>query len=222
MSEAPKIIKNTSQAYGYKYASLADFVKAGVEIPRMTVKIIEGLQFVMIWDKDSKSWLQMAQVITDFQSKGMNVAQAYGSALTYARRYSVAMYYGIATDDDYKVERQSASEPAGVAKSPKVNWNGQTSHGSNSEPATDAQKRAIWAIVNANSGKEEADSYIKRIGANSGKLTKLTANQVIEALKQAEAKKQEQSKTDDKPIDEAKADEMTSPISAKDLEDIPF
>ena len=34
----------------------------------------------------------------------MNAAQAYGSALTYARRYTVQLVKGVACDDDDKVE----------------------------------------------------------------------------------------------------------------------
>lgn len=98
-----KIIKNASTGYGYHYASLADFARQDVNIPQMTTRLIDGVEFV--YYKDGDEWLQGARVITEFESKGMNAAQAYGSALTYARRYTVALANGIATDDDDEIEK---------------------------------------------------------------------------------------------------------------------
>lgn len=100
MSE--KIIKNASKGYGYNYASLADMARQGVEIPKMTTKLIDGFEYVFY--KDGEDWLQGARVVVEFEAKGMNSAQAYGSSLTYARRYTVALANGIATDDDDAVE----------------------------------------------------------------------------------------------------------------------
>lgn len=107
-----KIIKNASTGYGYHYASLADFARQDVNIPQMTTKLIDGVEYVFY--KDGEEWLQGARVIVEFESKGMNAAQAYGSALTYARRYTVALANGIATDDDDEVEK--AKPVAGKSK----------------------------------------------------------------------------------------------------------
>lgn len=100
-----KIIKNASTGHGYHYASLADFARQDVNIPQMTTRLVDGVEFV--YYKDGDEWLQGARVIVEFESKGMsmNAAQAYGSALTYARRYTVALANGIATDDDDEVEK---------------------------------------------------------------------------------------------------------------------
>lgn len=100
MSE--KIIKNASKGYGYNYASLADMARQEVNIPQMTTKLVDGVEYV--YYKDGEDWLQGARVVVEFEAKGMNSAQAYGSALTYARRYTVALANGIATDDDDAVE----------------------------------------------------------------------------------------------------------------------
>lgn len=98
-----KIIKNKSTGYGYHYASLADFARQNVNIPQMVTKIVDGLEYVFY--KDGEEWLQGARVIVEFGGKNMNAAQAYGAALTYARRYTVALANGIATDDDDEVEK---------------------------------------------------------------------------------------------------------------------
>lgn len=98
-----KIIKNASTGYGYHYASLADFARADVDIPKMTTKLVDGIEY--IYYKDGDEWLQGARVVVEFESKSMNAAQAYGAALTYARRYTVALAAGIATDDDDEAEK---------------------------------------------------------------------------------------------------------------------
>lgn len=108
MSE--NIIKNESKAYGYNYASLADMARQGVKIPQMTTKLVDGVEYV--YYKDGENWLQGARVVTTLAMKGMNEAQAYGSALTYARRYTVAMANCIVTDDDDAIERKEEPAPS--------------------------------------------------------------------------------------------------------------
>lgn len=112
-----KIIKNASTGYGYHYASLADFARQDVDIPQMTTRLVDGVEFV--YYKDGDEWLQGARVIVEFESKGMNAAQAYGSALTYARRYTVALANGIATDDDDEVEK---AKPVARSSAGKVDF----------------------------------------------------------------------------------------------------
>lgn len=108
------IVKTQSKAgsgsYGFSYASLSDLAKQGVKIPRMRVAVIDGMQFVEYFD--GKDWQIGAQVITDFESKGMNKAQAYGSALTYARRYTVQLAECVAVDDDKNIENASIKSRA--------------------------------------------------------------------------------------------------------------
>ena len=104
---SPKVIKNQSKGYGYTYNNLADLARAGVEIPPMKTAIVEGREYVFA--KIADEWIQGAQVI-DIDMKGMNAAQAYGSALTYARRYTVQLVMGIACDDDDKLEAHTADD----------------------------------------------------------------------------------------------------------------
>lgn len=97
-----KIVKNASKGYGYTYSNLADLAKAGIEIPAMKTQKVDGEEYVFA--KVGDEWLQGAKVV-EMEMKGMNPAQAYGSALTYARRYTVQLVYGIACDDDDAVEK---------------------------------------------------------------------------------------------------------------------
>lgn len=96
-----KILRNKTDGYGYKYASLCDLAEQGIEIPKMTTRLIDGNEYV--YYLDNGEWLQGARVVIP-QSKGMNEAQNYGSALSYARRYTLLLAYGIATQDDEEIE----------------------------------------------------------------------------------------------------------------------
>lgn len=97
-----QIVKNASKGYGYTYSNLADLAKAGIEIPPMKTQRIDGEEYVFA--KIGDEWIQGAKVV-EMEMKGMNAAQAYGSALTYARRYTVQLVMAIACDDDDKVEQ---------------------------------------------------------------------------------------------------------------------
>ena len=107
MSSNKQIVKNASQGYGYSYSNLADLAKAGIEIPIMKTQRVDGDEYVFALIDGE--WIQGAKVI-EMEMKGMNAAQAYGSALTYARRYTVQLVKGIACDDDDKVEADGAAK----------------------------------------------------------------------------------------------------------------
>lgn len=97
-----QIVKNASNGYGYKYSSLADLHKAGINIPKMKTGKVGEDEFVYYWD--GKEWQQGARVVP-IESKSMNAAQAYGASLTYARRYTVQMAEAVACDDDDAIEQ---------------------------------------------------------------------------------------------------------------------
>ena len=102
-----KIVKNKSTGYGYKYSNLADLAREGINIPKMRVCANECGEFIEYFD--GSEWHKGARVI-EFEAKGMNAAQAYGAALTYARRYTVQMAESIACDDDDAIEQASPAE----------------------------------------------------------------------------------------------------------------
>lgn len=102
MAESKQIIKSASSGYGYKYASLADIARQGCTIPKMATRCVDG-QIFICWLDDNGEWIQGAPVIVP-EMRGMNAAQAMGSALTYARRYTALMALGLASDDDDAIE----------------------------------------------------------------------------------------------------------------------
>lgn len=98
---ADKIIKNVSKAYGYNYASLSDIVAQGQELPKMRLSVKDGNDYVEYFD--GSEWQTGARIVVP-SMKGSNEAQAYGAALTYARRYTALMALQLACDDDKTVE----------------------------------------------------------------------------------------------------------------------
>lgn len=127
-----KLIGNKSSGYNYSYTSLGDLVMEGVELPPMRIAtltdgngdpvIIDGrpVEYIEMQREvgtvqeygkieTSSEWVRGARVVIPSGTK-MNEAQAYGSAITYARRYSALMLLGIACDDDNKIEVHSKEE----------------------------------------------------------------------------------------------------------------
>lgn len=128
MAEEKKVtlIGNKSSGYNYKYTSLGDLVMAGVTLPPMRVAVLVDGEQTPILDKDGnpieyieaevlvengtkREWVRGARIVIPSGNK-MNEAQAYGSALTYARRYTALTILGIACDDDNKIEVHSKEE----------------------------------------------------------------------------------------------------------------
>ncbi len=117
------IIGNKSEGHNYHYASLADIARQGIEIPPMRVapvidnegRIVAEYVEALIPDINSKGekvgeeWIRGARIVVPSSTR-MNEAQAYGSALTYARRYTVLTLLGIACDDDDKIESHSEAD----------------------------------------------------------------------------------------------------------------
>ena len=100
-------LKKNKEGYGYKYTELAEIhnyleqnnMKYYQYIQRidtddyiMTKRFIEGE-----WEKEA---IQGCRVVQATLSGIKNPAQEQGSALTYARRYSLLMAFGLATEDD--------------------------------------------------------------------------------------------------------------------------
>ena len=191
-----KVIKANSKAgktggYGFSYASLSDIAKAGYEIPKMRIKPTEdGRQFLEY--KDGDDWLLGAQIITEFKSPGMNACQAYGSALTYARRYTAQLALGLAVDDDKNVETAGAEQRSQSSAKAYTD-----------RPATDKQIATIRQMLG-----NGAEAVLK----HNQPLTIGKASKLISAIS---AKKAEQAR---EPEPEP-ADDPTAPIS---LDDIPF
>lgn len=108
--EKNNIVANASDGYGYKYAALSDIANQGFNIPKMKTGTENGKEYVFYYDADIREWIRGAEIVVPeniMNQNGkpkMNKAQLYGSALTYARRYTVLMADSLACDDDKNLE----------------------------------------------------------------------------------------------------------------------
>lgn len=108
MEKKQNIVANDSKAYGYNYASLSDIAKQGFTIPKMKTGTENEREYVYYYDTEIKEWIRGAEIVIP-EMKGSNQAQKYGSAITYARRYTCHLALQLVCDDDKKVETQEPS-----------------------------------------------------------------------------------------------------------------
>ena len=101
------IINKNAKGYGYKYTDLAEIHNYLDSINSryiQKVERIEGDDYIFTKrsfdNKWEEEWIQGSRVVQATLTGIKNPAQEQGSALTYARRYSLLMAYGLATDDD--------------------------------------------------------------------------------------------------------------------------
>lgn len=113
------ITKNT-EGYGYKYADLAQIHNYLESINARYIQKIQRIEsddYIMTKrcfnDKWEDEWLQGCRVVNATLSGKSNPAQEHGSALTYARRYSLLMAFGLATEDD---DGESLTRPKTINK----------------------------------------------------------------------------------------------------------
>lgn len=157
VEETSQIVKNKSKAFNYNYASLADIVNQGLKLPIMETRNIDGETF-MGWLDDKGEWHQGAPLIVP-EMKGMNAAQAMGSALTYARRYTALMALGLACDDDSKLENtEGAPEATGRVYHKKVDF------------------RQIREELSAITSLEELTNYWKSLNLSEGQANILKSD----------------------------------------------
>lgn len=99
-------IGKNAQGYGYKYTDLAhihEWLEANNLSYYQYIEADNGVDYVVtvkIVNGEEKPPLRGCRVVQSTLSGKSNAAQEQGSALTYARRYSLLMAFGLATDDD--------------------------------------------------------------------------------------------------------------------------
>lgn len=109
--EKKTVIKKNQQGYGYKYSDLSqihEYLESNDLRYYQFIKNLEGVDYIFTQKqilKDDKyindgEPVQGCRVVQAILSGKSNPAQEQGSALTYARRYSLLMAYGLSTEDD--------------------------------------------------------------------------------------------------------------------------
>ena len=103
------ILNKNSEGYGYKYTDIAEIHKYLEEngmkyYQEIQTSEINGFDYIMTYRFINGKWEEKPKrgcKVVDATLQGIkNPAQEQGSALTYARRYSLLMAFGLATDDD--------------------------------------------------------------------------------------------------------------------------
>ena len=100
-------IAKKTEGYGYKYTELADINKFCEENDILYYQEIETCEInqkdyiITYLIKDGETTKHRGCQIVEARLSGINnPVQAYGSSLTYCRRYSLLMALGLATEDD--------------------------------------------------------------------------------------------------------------------------
>lgn len=99
-------IKKNASGYGYQYTDLAEihnYLEANNMKYYQYVEPIDGFDYIMtvpIIDGKEMPPRRGCRVVEAKLSGKSNPAQEQGSALTYCRRYSLLMAFGLATTDD--------------------------------------------------------------------------------------------------------------------------
>ena len=123
------IVNKNQEGYGYKYTDIAE-IHRYLEQNNMSyyqyIERIDNDDYIMtvkIINGEEKPAIRGSRVVNATLQGIKNPAQEQGSALTYARRYSLLMAFGLATDDD---DAQSLSMPAinsiEEAKAYRLTW----------------------------------------------------------------------------------------------------
>lgn len=171
-------LKKLSQGYGYKYTDLSaiheEMEKQGVTYWQETRwDDGAGADYIFTHLKYGDSdWEQPRRgvKVIDTTGGGMNAAQAQGSGTTYARRYSLLMALGWATEDDDGASSGTASQKQNAK--PAKPWDKYKN------TPSDKQMGLIKHLLEEGGADEQAIvSYMAKI------TTSAAASKAIEALK---------------------------------------
>jgi len=161
-------LKKNKEGYGYKYTELAEIHNYLEKINAryiQFIKRIEGDDYIMtrrcfneVWEDEA---LQGCKVVQATLSGKSNPAQEQGSALTYARRYSLLMAFGLATEDDdaeslTKKEKQEEITTLQQAENIKLNF-GKYRGSTLGDISCDDPEYCNWLYTN-----EKTDINIKK------------------------------------------------------------
>lgn len=125
-AEVPTIKKNAT-GYGYKFADLEEI--NNVIKPLLTkhglgyIQPLQGtaVQTVVFHVESGESIESLTDVPQGVQLKGQNEFQVAGSAITYFRRYSLASFFGLVTDEDADgAGEQVKNTPTTAPKAPQA------------------------------------------------------------------------------------------------------
>ena len=111
-------LNKNKEGYGYCYTDLAEihrYLEANNMKYYQEIETQDGVDYIMTYRFIDGKWEEKAKrgcrVVNAILSGKSNPAQEQGSALTYARRYSLLMAFGLATEDDDAESLTITNEP---------------------------------------------------------------------------------------------------------------
>ena len=114
-------LNKNKEGYGYCYTDLAEihrYLEQNNIRYYQEVETVDGVDYIMTYRFIDGKWEEKpkrgCRVVNAILSGKSNPAQEQGSALTYARRYSLLLAFGLATDDD-------DAESLSINKEPTIN-----------------------------------------------------------------------------------------------------
>ena len=158
-----KPIKKDQKGYNYKYADINSILevirpilsKHEIAIVQMPIFDNDRLVLQTLMAHSSGESIEFKTPILLEESKGMNKAQSFGSATSYARRYALVSCLSLEMEDD-------DGRGAGTYK-PSISMN-SPSASTISEP----QKKRLFALAK-NLSKTEVETILKKHGFESSK-----------------------------------------------------
>lgn len=113
------VLEKKSQAYGYKYADLAETLcaiqapleKNGLSLSHEIIVVEQGQFLQSTLMHSSGQWLN-TKIPLMYRADGKtNAMQAMGSAITYARRYAISCLLNLAADKEIDDDGERAGRP---------------------------------------------------------------------------------------------------------------
>jgi len=169
-------LKRNGSGYGYRYTDLSEIHRYLEQVGFRYFQVIEtdgGDDFVIthVLDATGKE-LRKCRGCRVAKITGKNAAQDYGSALTYARRYSLLLAFGLATSDDDAATLTPIKPDRRVRPEKKV-----------ADKAIDRTEAVNRISLLVNSGKlalEEVQATVRKYGA--AKMNELSDDAFAECV----------------------------------------
>lgn len=174
-----------------KYADLASCYEAcrkvlpqkGLAVSQICMPCDKGMVRVKtVLMHTSGQWISSECTLEAVGNKGVNGAQAAGSAITYARRYGLSAIVGLVADED------DDGCNAGPNQKERVQQTRQQAKANNPDPMTKAQHSAVMAYLTRRHGNDrqgyidELSAFFGRTITSSTELTKSMASEFIDAI----------------------------------------
>lgn len=160
-------LKKNTEGYNYKYTELADINEYIEKIGERYYQYIEpndnGNDYIMtvrVIDGKPTEPIRGCKIVNATLQGKSNPAQEYGSALTYARRYSLLMAYGLATTDDDASTFDNAKEEKPATKTRRKELQGELQKYADSHNMTASEIIKDYGL-SSKSTEEELENVLK-------------------------------------------------------------